>query len=283
MAAPATSTPQLLYVSDLGHFDVAVFTYPALKLVGRLTGFDRPQGACSDALGNVWIANAGTEQMLEFAHGGTSPIATLNDPNGVPVGCALDANGDLAVTNLFDGGRSGSVLVYRQAHGTPRVYSAPNLYDYYFDGYDAAGNLYASGTSSSKTFGLAVLPVGARAMTPVAVHGATIHFPGTVAWRGPTLVLGDQQCKGAAASCFYELSLSGRTATVKHVTALTGSCDVVQAWVGPTRIAGGDDGENCGRPSNADTWPYPAGGKPTVTATGVRAPVGATVSTIPKS
>lgn len=280
MSAGAKSARQLLYVSDLGRWDVYVYAFPSLKEVGKLTGFDEPQGECSDASGNVWIANAGTEELLEFAHGGTNVIASLSDPVGVPVGCAIDpASGNLAVTNLDDFSGAGSVLVYAKASGTPRVYANPNVLAYYFDGYDRAGDLYVSGTSASDAYLLSVLPKGSSSMSLVSVTGGTLYFPGTVAWSASTLVLGDQQCDKSATSCFYELAVSGKTAAVKHVTRLGGSCDVVQAWVGATQIAGGDNAEYCAaRHSRVETWPRPGGGNPSASVTSPRAPVGATLS-----
>ena len=46
-------------------------------------------------------ANDGASQMVEYAHGGTSSIATLGDPSEYPEGCAVDpATGNLAVANF---------------------------------------------------------------------------------------------------------------------------------------------------------------------------------------
>src|SRR5271165_4406936 len=188
----ATTASELLYVSDAGTFDVLVYDFPALTLVGTLTGFNEPQGVCSDAHGNVWIANTGTQQMREFAHGGTTPIKRLADPLGYPAGCAIDPrSGNLAVTNLENFSGAGSVLVYEKAGGTPTPYSDPQVDAYYFAGYDAGGNLYVSGRSSKNAYRLSVLPHGSSRMSLVAVHGGTIDFPGTVAWNGSKLVLGD--------------------------------------------------------------------------------------------
>lgn len=264
----------------MGSFDVYVYTFPSLKLSGKLTGFNDPQGECTDASGNVWIANTQQNEMREYAHGGTKPIATLTDPLGFPAGCAIDpANGDLAVTNLYGYSGAGSVLVYKNARGTPRTYANPKLYYYYFVAYDAKGDLYVSGASSHSAYLLGLLSHGSSSMSVVSIEGGTLYFPGTVAWKGSTLVLGDQKCKQSATSCLYELSVSGKTARITGTTPLTGSCDVAQAWVGTTQIAGGDDAEYCAHSrSSVNVWPYPGGGSPSVSVTGPRIPVGATVS-----
>jgi len=279
MTSQARSSKSLLYISDLGNFDVRVYAYPSLKPVGKLTGFDQPQGECADTSGNVWIANTEAMQMREYAHGGTTPIAKLGDALGYPVGCAIDPHsGDLAVTNIQNFSGAAAVLVYKHARGTPAVYGNKTLYSYYFAGYDPSGNLYVSGADSQHVFAVGVLPQGAHSIALVAVSGGTIYFPGTVAWSGSKLVLGDQRCKNSATSCLYSLAVSGKTARIVGTTPLGGACDVAQAWVGPSRVAGGDYANCSHQGSSADLWPYPAGGKPSARATGLQQPVGAVVS-----
>jgi hypothetical protein len=278
----ASSANRLLYISDLGRWDVYMYAFPSLKVVGKLTGFNNPQGECADAAGNVWIANAGTAQMLEYAHGNIGVIASLTDPVGPPVGCAVDpATGDLAVMNLYDSSGAGSVLIYAKASGTPQIYSNSSAYSYYFGAYDRSGNLYVSGAASNGTYVLSTLAKGASSLSSIAIKGGTLYFPGTVAWRTSTLVLGDQECKKSATSCLYELSVSGKTAAVKRSVALGGSCDVAEAWVGATQIAAGNNGEYCGDGrSRVEIWPYPAGGPPSASISSPRAPVGTTVSVL---
>jgi hypothetical protein len=280
MSSGAKAAPRLLYVSDLQTFDVYVYRFPSLKLSGKLTGFDDPQGECTDAGGNVWIANTQANEMLEYAHGGVSPIASLSDPLGFPVGCAIDpTSGNLAVANLDDYSGAGSVLVYPNAAGTPRAYGNPSIAANYFAAYDRKGNLYVSGASHHHGYLLAMLLHGSSSISLLSIKGGTLYFPGTVAWNGSTLVLGDQECKKKTNSCFYELSVSGKTATITGTTPLSGSCDVAQAWVGATQIAGGNDAQSCGPgKSSVGIWPYPAGGNPDPSVAGPQAPVGATVS-----
>lgn len=276
----AKRASQLIYVSDLGTFDVYVYRYPSLKAAGKLHGFRDPQGECADASGDVWIADTQSQRMVEYAHGGDKPIATLADPVGYPAGCAIDgAAGDLAVTNLYDFSGAGSVLVYDGARGTPKVYANPQLYYYYFGGYDRKGDLYVSGATASGGYLLAVLPHGNSSMAVVKIGGGKLYFPGTVAWLGSTLVLGDQRCKGRKTSCFYELRVSGRSARITGTTPLRGSCDVVEAWVDTAHIIGGDDAAYCRKSRSAvDVWPYPAGGDPRSSVRGPRIPVGVALS-----
>ncbi len=275
----AKSAAKLLYVSDLETFDVDVYSFPSLARIGKLTGFNEPQGECADADGNVWIASTRDYKMYEFAHGGRRPIVTLTDPLGYPAGCAIDpTSGNLAVANIEDYSGAASVLIYKHARGTPAVYSNPNQITNYFAGYNGKGDLYVSGKTSHKAYSLSVLTHGRSSMSSVAIRSGTLYFPGTVAWHGATLVLGDQKCRQRATSCLYQLTVSGTTARITHSIALHEACDVAQAWVGSTKISGGDY-DYCGKGSSSvNIWPYPAGGHAIKHVTGLRMPVGAALS-----
>ena len=103
---------------------VLVLSFPKGDLVGTLTGFSVPSGECVDESGDVFVADGGADTIREYAHGGTTPIATLNDP-GEPYGCSVDpTTGNLAVTNGSD-----SVAIYPSAQGTPTLYSDPSIYE----------------------------------------------------------------------------------------------------------------------------------------------------------
>lgn len=279
VARDAAAAKSLLYVSDAGASDVSVYTFPDLKPMGKLTGFVQPQGMCADKDGNVWITDTVLQEILEFAHGGKHAIRSLIDPIGYPAGCAVDASsGDLAVTNFFDPSGAGQVLIYRGGRGTPTPFFNPAVTYYYFDGYDAAGNLYVSGSTAGGAYVLSLLGHGKSAMESMSVRGGTIHFPGSVQWVGTGLVLGDQKCDGKKGACFYEASVRGTLAKIARTTALTGSCDVAQAWIQNGRVAAGDY-DDCGRErSGAYVWKYPGGGAPLRRVTGLMRPIGATIS-----
>ena len=82
--------------------------YLSRRHAGRqLSDSNSPYGECVDKAGDVFVAdfggNTGTPAILEYAHGGTKPIATLSDPGYYPESCSIDpTTGNLAVTN--DGG-----------------------------------------------------------------------------------------------------------------------------------------------------------------------------------
>lgn len=302
----ADSSGRLLFVSDVGDNDVYIFSMPSLTLMATVTGFNEPQGMCSDKTGDVWVTNTNTLQIFKLNRSG-SIVGTLNDSSGYPVGCAWDKKtGNLAVTNISDPGSTpGQILVYPGASGTPTAYTDPDMAYYYFPAYDKNGNLFVDGFDSSDTyFVLAKLPKNANSASTVTIGGGTIYFPGTVQWvsrkAGPYLIVGDQECGGNVyleSSCLYAVSLSGRgglTGTITGSTPLdnsTGSpaCDVTQGVRNGERFFGSDyeystsSGYGCASggsvASATNLWAYPGGGTPLRTSPNAEsAPVGAAIS-----
>jgi hypothetical protein len=290
----AKRAPRLLFISDYGAGDVSIFTMPDLALKGTLTGFSFPEGECSDAAGNIWIANTGASQMLLYTRTGTL-IKTLAVPYQFPASCSVNkANGDLAVTNIEStSGGVGSVMVFKNATGTPTTYTAPNFYLYFFAGYDDNGNLFFDGMDASRlTSYLAELPNGSKNTQLITLNGASWHVAGMVQWyhHGAYLALGDQECNGYPSACIFFVSISGSTGNVTGGTSLTtyqGNpvCDLAEGVIAANgeRYVAGADYETCGyTPITANRWPYPGGGPPTNYNNGVASfvePLGAAVST----
>ncbi len=190
---PQARRHTLLYGGGSDANTVYVYAYPKGTLVGTLTGFNGFQGECVDQAGNVFIANTEASQILEYAHGGTSPIATLNDPNQFPVGCSVSGlNGDLAVTNIVStSGGPGSVSIYKKAIGTPKNYTDSNFFRMYFLSYDDKGNLFVDGTNNSGGFHYAKLPSGRKTFVDITLD-KPIQFPGDVQYDGKYVAIGDQ-------------------------------------------------------------------------------------------
>jgi len=187
----------LLYVSDQNGSDVNVFTYPKGKFVGTLTGFTGAEGLCSDTLGNVWITTAegtyGTGTLVEFAHGGTTPVATLADPYGRPDACASDPNtGNLAVANgcadYSCGGGNGNVVVYAGGSGPPAKMLTP-VWGTYDITYDSAGNIFVAGYENYEDSRLAWLPNGSSSFQDFNLKPRNIAARG-VEWDGAYLLIG---------------------------------------------------------------------------------------------
>ena len=164
----------LLYIANADG-TVIVYTYWQKTLVGQLTGFNSPQGECVDKNNNVYITDAGNEDIVEYAHAGKKPLRTIDDSPYVPVACAVDVTtGNLAVANESGGSSGeGNVAVYANASGTPTIYTNSSIQSFKACVYDNRGNLLATnGQSNSSRYSyFAWLPKGGKQLTNITVPG----------------------------------------------------------------------------------------------------------------
>lgn len=256
--APDAKKSHLLYIGVPYTNDVNVYKYPIVGKkatpIGTLTGFNDPQGECVDIKGNVWIVNQQAATILEYAHGGTTPIATLNDPDQVPVDCSVDpTTGNLAVSNNFNNATfgPGSVSVYQNAQGTPQLYSDPSFGEMFFLCYDNMGNLFVDGLKTDgSSFQYAELPQGSSTFTDITLN-QNIGSPGGVQWDGKHVAIGDQDNP-----VIYETS----GATVVGTISLTGASDVGQFYITSqldkySKVVAANN-------KGVDIFKYPSGGSP---------------------
>jgi hypothetical protein len=276
MAADAKTT-DLLYISDLNTNEVYVYSYPGATLKGTLTGFSVPHSECVDKSGNVFISNGGVSEVLEYSHGGTTPIHTFNVPNTFPEGCAVNpVTGDLAVSGDPLGSGPGTVTIFRHAKGTPKTYSTPNVFRVYFIGYDAKGNLFVDGTDMHVAFEFAELPASGKPAKAITL-GQSFSLPGAIVWDGAHLAVGDQVSINGP-SRINEFTIKGSTGTFVGTTPMSDSCDVLQFTIFGKRVIAAND---C--TPNVMYFPYPQGGQSTKTigGGGMSQPVGVAVSVKP--
>ncbi len=283
------NAPRILFVADDDTDDVYLFTMPAMVLKGTITGFEEPQGMCTDKSGNIWITNTETFQLFQYSRTGTL-LKTLDDEDGYPVGCAVNRkNGDVAVSNIINasGALPGNVVVYANGSGSGTVMTNPNQSEYFFPAYDGSGNLYVDGfTTETYTYLLSECSSGSGSCHSLSLSGGSLFFPGGLNWDrvNNNLVAGDQECNEEAASCQYQMTISGSTATITGSTPLNNTdgtgCDVDQGALAPFSryFAGGCIAEGSPGVSVAARWAYPAGGDPTNSNTSVEYPIGAAIS-----
>ena len=264
--APDAKRSDLLYVSDETG-SVYVFSYPKGTPEGTLTGLPDPQGECVDKKGDVFVTTFGGGEILEYAHGGTSPIATLENPGQYMEGCSVDLKSDtLAVINFAPmGGSGGGVSLYAHASGSPTVLTDPNLMLGYQLGYDDKGNLFLDGVNASSKFEFAELPAGSSTFTQISLN-VSIATPGGVQWDGKYVAVGD-----AKSGTVYQTDGAG--GKVEGTMTLSDSDGIFQffidrkTFIGPNAFS-----------KNAMFWKYPTGGSPTKTLGGFADPFGAVVS-----
>lgn len=262
----------LLYVSDIASGTVDIYNYRARqgRMFGQITGFGFPYGQCIDRSGNVYVVDAGTNTVYEFAHGGTSPIATAPDSYGSPSGCSVDpTTGNVAVSNLagFGGSAAGGVVIYSGGlSGTQTNYTDPNLNDAFPPGYDPGGNLFVQGLTTSGEPTFVEMPTGSSSFT--ALTGLDNRDPGSVQWDGSYIAATDQAYHGNR-TAIYRVSVSGSAVTVVRTTILEDDhrpgnlMFAMQPFInGTTRRLNAVVAGNIARFHAVAFWNYTNGGEP---------------------
>jgi hypothetical protein len=255
------SDKALLYISD-NYRNVYVFTYPQGKPVQKLTGFIAPLGECVDPAGDVFIvasANAShsSSVIYEYAHGGTTPIAMLEDP-GPAAGCAIDpTTGNLAASG--DG-----VAVFQHAAGDPTVYSSSE-FAFRTCGYDNQGNLYLLAWDG-RTNDLVRLAYGSTSFEQLSlsekIYDPSYGLP-SVQWDGKHITVTSDptsQSKPRGPLLAYRLSIFGANAKVVGTTDLSSVKNVYigQTWIEGKTFVGMNRGH---RITEVSLWRYPKGGQ----------------------
>ena len=273
----ASSSQDLLYVSSTNG-NVYVYTYPQGKLTGTLTGLLGPIGECVDSAGDVFIvaaANASyeTSTIYEYAHGGTTPIATLSD-QGAGFGCAVDAGtGNLAVANISDQENPnnpgyGDVAVYAGAQGSATMYYS-SAYSSFgdFPGYDNKSNFYVVAESpQNHDQELVRLSNGSGSFEAIRLKekvSSGYRFWPTVQWDGKHTTVSSDSAQGRQRSdvSVYRLSISRRHATAIGTTKLDSPRNLhgSQSWIQSNTIVGTYYYKGY---ANVASWQYPNGGEP---------------------
>jgi hypothetical protein len=269
---PGTSSgSDLLYVADRNG-GLYVLTYPQGRLVGEVSLPYAPNsgGICSDGNGDIFVPDRA--EILEYAHGGTQPIATLDDDGGYyePIGCSVDpTTGNLAVTNYKDYPYHGNIAIYADAQGDPTYYSDSEIPDPTFCGYDNQGDLFIDGGPP-----FAELPSGSGSFTNITLN-KRINQGGQVQWDGKHITI-----TSLNANRIYRLQISGSAGKLIGMTHLKGPGRhaLSQSWIeGSTIIAPIGPGQ---ADDKVGFWNYPRGGKAlTIVSLGSHADLaGATVS-----
>jgi DNA-binding beta-propeller fold protein YncE len=258
---PEAKGEDLLYASDENASTVYVFSYPNGELLGTLTGFQEPTGECVDPRGDVFITDDVDSPMTglvyEFAHGGTSPIATLVDQGAIPWGCSVDrTTGNLAVSNNFPA----SVAVYKKAQGNATVYSFSGVGVPYYCTYDGSGNLFV--TIAAGQMPLAEIPRGSDSIKQLPVYGSRTESFGSIQWDGTYLAADDFSYGSHKLPIIIaRIQVSGSYSKIVRLVGLRAShairYDPVQFWLENGRILRPDTGAG----GTALVWHYPEGGK----------------------
>jgi hypothetical protein len=259
----------LLYVSDTISSAIFVYTYPGLKLAGYLPTGSEPAALCVDKAQNVWVTLS-SNVLLEYAHGATSPFASLGSPKIDPLNCAVDPrSGDLAVSGYGDNGGP-QLEVYRNARGKPTLLSPTN--GAAACTYDHAGNLYVDGYTEQANLTIAMLPRGSSKFQYFQTS-TLMKFPGNVQWDGKYLAVGDQ-----ATNTIYRFDVAASGATEIGSLTLDQSTGIGQFYIYRKRIIAPTSLLETENGGTLSIYNYPAGGTRIRTLRNMSLPVGAVIS-----
>ncbi len=245
------SGEDLLYVTK-GCSGTCVLSYPSGQLVGSLdTGHYYGAADCVDSQGDVFISN--DTNIVEYAHGGTSPVATLSLPGDQARGCSVDpVTGNLAVA--FEG-QGYDIAIFPQAQGTPALYLSGAEASYC--GYDNVGDLFVDGQTPYSQPALAELPNSASAFLELSIT-YKVGSAGQVQWDGSNMTWESTDKHDSKLS---RLSITGSIATVVGTTMLKGiknRAAVSWLYANSVIVPYATDGPNA---KKVGVWNYPNGGK----------------------
>lgn len=257
----------LLYVTNTNGV-VNVYRYWQHTLVGVLTNFVNPRGACSDSAGDVYIVDENTQEIYEYAHGGKKAIKTLYDAPYTPFACSVDlANDNLAVANYGKGYYgAGNVAIYHHGTGAPTFYAGANDDHFAACAYNQRGDLLTLGFYGFSSYyypDFHYLPKHGTQLLLMKLPGPSRsrywYNAQSVGWDGKywTVLSGDGLYRYIINIKAYYVSMTqlsggdGYVHEVKfyHPAVKSNSVEVVGA--------GGSASK-----ASADYWDYPAGGDP---------------------
>ncbi len=296
--APDAKKQDLLYISNGGNSTVDVYSFPKVHLEGELQGspLDAPTGMCVDGKGDVWIVNQdaaysppNTPYVIEYAHGGTTPIATLSENSAnyyVPADCAVDpTTGNLALSNgwIAKGTATLGIAIYKKAQGKPiHYYTEECMGAPRWLAYDNSGNLLIddNGGCDEGLFLLFELAKGSHVVKQLSVSGGCCLAPSGVQWygKGQYFAVADDNNIPAV---IYGLKITPSGASGVARTPLnTGygsyASYPVDFWIQDGKVI--VTLQNGQQNNTASFYHYPAGGYPTNTLRGFSTPEGVVVS-----
>lgn len=209
-------------------FNVSFVDQPKLRSLVSIP-YLHLHGACSDPAGHVFVTQHGASgpgKIIEFAHGGTTAIATIKD-GGQAMGCAYDrSTGNLAVVNVYDphapGGPGPDIAVYADERGTPTLY-ADGLSDSVRScSYDLSGNLYIGGAMRHGHFVLAELSRGSSSVKAITIDGKIggEYRSEDVQWHHGFLYVTSVDLRHDHGTRVFILNVAGSTGTVQGTIQL---------------------------------------------------------------
>jgi hypothetical protein len=199
-------TEKLIYASDINRNEIFALSYATGKLVGTITSLSSPFGLCSDRSGDLFVTDA--SEIVEYAHAGTVPIATVHSDGADFTNCAVDSvTGNLAAT-MFE---QNSVAIFKHARGSPTIVLTHNGQGGSCT-YDAKGDLFVD--EGNRYYGTSIEELPAKQSSFVTIASdINANFDTLQSYGGDLLLdVADIQ----------QYRVSGQNATLVGVVKLAG-------------------------------------------------------------
>ena len=209
---------------------IVVLSYPNWSIVARIRGYRNWYGVCADPNNGNVFAITGNNEIDEYAHGGTTPIAEIVLPAGDPTACAVDpTTGNLAVTAIETPTELRDTLfIYPQAQGSPTTYTDKQLPGLISPAYDDVGNLFVSAIDKARGARIAELKVGRSQFTIIKLTNRNAYLR-QIQWDGTHLVFLVPNGRGYGTTV-NQLQITGKTATIAH-SFLLNYCQDEYFWI----------------------------------------------------
>lgn len=276
---PESLQDDLLYAANANANTVAVYSYSKRALVGTLD-IESPTGECVDKVGDVYVTE-GTK-VLEYAHGGTQPIATFNSGGDNAWACSVDLkSGTLAVANFGNDYSAGFITTF--SHGQETTYTTRSIYYVLGCGYDDRGNLLIGGFAALNNYynlAVAMLPKDGDNFIPIALPSESWQNTAAIQWDGRywAITIPAQH----VGETVYRFSIENHKARANGRTSLSDDAGYEgQTWITNGRSISGQGTQivgGLGPAGEVRYWNYPKGKKPFASVSDSGYPLGVTVS-----
>jgi hypothetical protein len=268
----------LLYVSDPGAKTVDVFTYPNGRRIGTLRGFSQPMGECVDLEGNLYVTDEGASRIVEYAHGKSKPINTIDTAPYHPYGCAANLHGGaqtgyFSYINRSDSSHpAGSVTIDGgRRPGTYKMVQFSSIDYICYDQHSTTAILWVDGLNASGMFQMANFHPH-RTKFHVVQFPNSLTLPGGVWWDGKALDIADQ-AGPSGSTVVNQYSVTSRGIGLLGTISL--SQQVAQFVTGDGMLAGSVPSQQ-----SVAFWDYPAGGTPKKILSGFTSPFGVAITPV---
>lgn len=279
----------LLYVSN-ANGTVNVYRFWQRTLAQVLTRFTQPMGQCTDGSNDVYITDKGSDEIFEYAHGGTKPIQTLGESPYEPYDCADSiSNGNLAVANFGQGYydyKPGTLVVYPHGSGQPVSYQGYSTDHFVNCAYDDRGDLLAVSKNYYYyyiffNYDFYYLPKHGTKLISMSIPGPSSSGEwggiGGVAWDGRYWVIASR-----GKLYRYTINIKAKLVDTIQLSGGYGNFGAIAFYrKTPTSKASEIVGttSSFSNKSSVEFWNYPAGGNPIGAITkDLDSPVGIAIS-----